>query len=198
MINSNYGWPLDIGITQSYCFYTSVFTSEEIESIIKIAKAEDTINAGFVQNGNNKLNNNIRNTLISWIPSNNIKNAWIFQKLTEVIHLANKTYFNFDLDSIENLQFSIYKEGCFYNQHIDMLDTYPGLQVRKLSFSLQLSDEKDYEGGGLTLCTTFDKELPKTKGTIIFFPSYALHKVTPVLRGTRKALVGWVLGPKFK
>jgi len=33
---------------------------------------------------------------------------------------------------------------------------------------------------------------------MIFFPSYTLHEVTPVTKGTRYTLVGWVHGPAFK
>ena len=41
-------------------------------------------------------------------------------------------------------------------------------------------------------------ETKRKKGTIIFFPSYTLHEVTKVTKGTRRALVGWATGPAFK
>jgi predicted 2-oxoglutarate/Fe(II)-dependent dioxygenase YbiX len=41
--------------------------------------------------------------------------------------------------------------------------------------------------------------LPPTEiGSLSVFPSYQLHEVTPVESGIRRALVGWVIGPKFK
>jgi PKHD-type hydroxylase len=62
-----------------------------------------------------------------------------------------------------------------------------------------LSDPEEYEGGELLLKTSaFPIKTLNKKGTIIFFPSYVLHEVTPVTKGTRKTLVGWVLGPNFK
>ena len=35
------------------------------------------------------------------------------------------------------------------------------------------------------------------KYEIVFFPSWMPHMVTPVTKGTRKTLVGWVHGPDF-
>jgi PKHD-type hydroxylase len=39
---------------------------------------------------------------------------------------------------------------------------------------------------------------PKTRGTLIAFPSYVLHRVTPIISGTRKAVVVWTTGPRFR
>ena len=38
----------------------------------------------------------------------------------------------------------------------------------------------------------------KARGTLVAFPSYVMHRVTPVTSGTRKSLVAWVAGPKFR
>ena len=69
---------------------------------------------------------------------------------------------------------------------------------RKLSFTIQLSDEKDYDGGDLC-CYVSEKliEASKKKGSISFFPSFLLHEVKEVTRGKRCSLVGWVHGPRF-
>jgi PKHD-type hydroxylase len=39
---------------------------------------------------------------------------------------------------------------------------------------------------------------PREKGTVIMFPSYLLHRVTPVTKGVRKSLVLWVGGTTFR
>jgi PKHD-type hydroxylase len=71
--------------------------------------------------------------------------------------------------------------------------------VRKLSMSIQLSDPKDYKGSQLQFWETQkDKNFPNSQGTAIIFPSYMLHRVTPLLSGTRYSLVTWVGGPNFK
>ena len=55
----------------------------------------------------------------------------------------------------------------------------------------------DYEGGEFNFfdCENLIKE--KT-GTIIVFPSYAVHKVNPITKGTRYSLVVWFVGEPFQ
>ena len=40
--------------------------------------------------------------------------------------------------------------------------------------------------------------LPKERGMFSVFDSRTLHRVLPVTKGTRKTLVGWAIGPKWK
>jgi PKHD-type hydroxylase len=64
---------------------------------------------------------------------------------------------------------------------------------------VQLSDPSEYEGGELRLHTSQEPVIiRKEKGMVVCFPSYTLHEVTPVTRGERYTLVGWVHGPAFK
>ena len=79
------------------------------------------------------------------------------------------------------------------------IDRNMGIATRKLSLSLQLSAPEDYEGGDLELW--FGGEPVKAnreRGMITFFPSYVMHRVTPVTKGVRYSLVCWVSGPPFK
>jgi PKHD-type hydroxylase len=79
-------------------------------------------------------------------------------------------------------------------------------KVRKISLTINLNLPSDYEGGNLK----FDfgphskseryyecKEI-RPRGSIIVFPSFLYHQVTPVTKGTRYSLVLWVLGKPFK
>ena len=72
--------------------------------------------------------------------------------------------------------------------------------VRKLSFSLQLSDAKDYRGGEVEFVDSSGKRYfaPKQKGTLIIFDSRIKHRVRTIKSGLRKSLVGWVVGPRWK
>jgi len=75
------------------------------------------------------------------------------------------------------------------------------MPVRKLSISIQLTDPEEYEGGELKLYDGDDKEaqvMDKTQGTLIIFPSYVLHEVMPITKGTRNSLVTWITGKQFK
>jgi PKHD-type hydroxylase len=88
------------------------------------------------------------------------------------------------------------------------MDTFLGKNVnetddtRKLTLILLLSESGiDFVGGDLLMNMGMEKNalsVPLHKGRIVAFPSFLIHKVTPVLRGTRKSLVIWVEGPKFK
>ncbi len=80
------------------------------------------------------------------------------------------------------------------------MDCGPGNgSPRKLSMVLQLSDPSEYEGGDLELFTSANPIITKKqKGIIHAFPSYVMHRVTPVTKGVRKTLVVWIAGPRFK
>jgi len=73
------------------------------------------------------------------------------------------------------------------------------MSPRKLSLVLQLTDPEEYEGGDLELMTSSDPiAVLKQRGLISVFPSFVLHRVTPVTKGTRRTLVVWACGPEFK
>ena len=58
----------------------------------------------------------------------------------------------------------------------------------------------DYEGGNLNLNIGMEEEpenISFPRGRIVAFPSFMIHRVTPVTRGIRKSIVIWITGPKF-
>ena len=42
------------------------------------------------------------------------------------------------------------------------------------------------------------EDLPDARGTVVAFPSFLYHRVTPVTSGLRKALVAWIAGPRLR
>jgi PKHD-type hydroxylase len=144
----------------------------------------------------------IRQSVIKWIELNPDTN-WLYKKLISQIHKVNQENFDYILKFVENLQFTEYNEGQqgFYSKHDDCgnssrLENF--VDIRKLSFTIQLSNPEDYEGGELVFYDSKEFNAPKTKGTIIFFQSNILHEVKPVKKGTRHALVSWVQGPNLR
>ena len=144
-----------------------------------------------------------RITDIKWIRLNKDTN-WLFKKIIDKIIDVNGRNFDLQLKFLEDLQFSEYigeKKG-FYSKHRDCgakksLDNY--VDIRKLSFTIQLTDENEYEGGELIFyIDEKEKTAPKSKGTIIFFESDILHEVKPVTKGVRHSLVSWVQGPNIR
>jgi PKHD-type hydroxylase len=39
---------------------------------------------------------------------------------------------------------------------------------------------------------------PRKRGTLILFPSFLIHRVTPVNSGVRESMVSWISGPNFR
>ena len=48
------------------------------------------------------------------------------------------------------------------------------------------------------LAGTSPDSISKIRGLVCGFPSFRLHRVTPVTSGIRKTIVIWVSGPAFK
>lgn len=193
---TKYNWYLSVKNLEKWAFANNLFSKEECQKIIdqslKLEKLNATLKDGVV-------NQSIRKNSISWLPSNDPEFEWAFRKLTDAVNSINDQFWQFDLDYIEILQFTHYDQlGDFYDFHSDILHTGP--HYRKMSFSLQLSDPSAYKGSELEFYhsgNTFDKS--KTdQGTLIVFPSFIPHRVTPLTEGKRYSLVGWVCGKAFK
>lgn len=195
-------------------------SDDEIEKIKKYTRKLAPVNAkvgGNIQEEDKKpftLDYHIKDPHVGDVPRTRITNLkwiqlnsetkWLFRKIIEQIHKVNQENFDLILKFMEDLQFSEYTENqkSFYARHVDhgdskRIDNY--VDVRKLSFSIQLTDEKEYEGGDLILYLDGREiKAPKSKGTIIFFESNIEHEVKPVKKGIRHALVSWVQGPNLR
>lgn len=179
----------------NYYYFTKAFTDQEIEDIRtlsdKYPKQEAKTEAG------EGVLSDYRKSEICWIPENE-ESSWLYLKIAEYAHQANKVMWDFDIWGFpDDLQYTLYHgDGGHYDWHMDL---GPSISNRKLSMVLQLSDPKDYEGGDLQINTGgVISTVPKDKGTISFFPSYLLHRVTPTLSGTRISLVTWLGGNTYR
>jgi PKHD-type hydroxylase len=182
---------------EPFAYATNCFSREEIEKIIRIG---ETNFSGKAELENGMSNSSIRNCLISWIEPNE-ETTDIFRKMSNIITSLNDQFYKYDLTEMESFQFTTYSDKTedFYKSHSD--DGYKFNLFRKLSVSVQLSDPEEYSGGELvfyrntlTECTIAPKEI----GTVIVFPSFVIHEVKKITSGTRKSLVTWVNGPRFK
>ena len=77
-------------------------------------------------------------------------------------------------------------------------------KIRKLSMTINLNHPDEYEGGSLKFDfgphrkdRYYECEEIKPRGSIIVFPSFLHHQVTPVTKGIRYSLVLWTLGKPF-
>ena len=80
------------------------------------------------------------------------------------------------------------------------IDIGPGsINHRKISCTIQLSDPDEYEGGDLEIWTGGDfKTIERKQGCAILFPSFLMHRVTPITKGTRRSIVLWMGGDSYK
>jgi PKHD-type hydroxylase len=196
---SNYLFPPTVpkGHNPSFAWWEDAFTDEGIERIKEYAKTLETKTA-LVDKGEEAPPEQIRKTKVSWL-SCTPETSWIYECMADVANKLNAQFYNFDLYGFcEDMQFTIYDEtDAHYTWHIDMGDNSKA--PRKLSMVLQLSDPSEYEGGELQVLDTSEPQtINKQKGLITVFPSYTLHRVTPITKGVRYSLVVWTCGPAFK
>lgn len=145
----------------------------------------------------------VRESNVCWLQLDK-DNEGLWNILSNVFAEVNSEFFHFDLSGLyEPIQLSVYdsssEQSGHYTWHTDMSMTDRHVP-RKLSMSLLLSDPLEFEGGDLEVKTTSDESmtLEQKRGRAWFFPSYVLHRVTPVTKGVRRSLVLWAGGPPFR
>lgn len=207
---------------QSVWFFTGL-PSDIINSL------EKDLEKHFDDMGDSKLISNVldedvRKSKNTWIPTTH----WITGWLWHYVQAANRNNFLYDISFIESesMQYARYGVGEYYHWHSDTsipVQYKPQIQisaiesttddnylreraaiknelVRKISFSLQLSDPDDYEGGNIQFIDESNQNYiaPRQKGSLIIFDSRTKHRVCKVRSGVRKSIVGWVVGPRWK
>ena len=121
--------------------------------------------------------------------------------MIRVVAQANRESFGFDLEEFaESPQIARY--GAERQGHFDWhSDIGAGALAakRKLTIVVQLSDPAEYEGGQLELRADASiSTAPRQRGMAMVFPSFVLHRVTPVTAGERLSLTLWSHGPAFR
>ena len=116
------------------------------------------------------------------------------------IDIANQSAgWGYALANQESTQIGRYKSSDkgHYDWHMDAEAPENGIQ-RKLSISILLSDPSEFEGGELQFKGIEDKKILTKQGSIVVFPSFIEHRVTPVTKGVRYSAVTWASGPSFR
>lgn len=180
-------------------FVGDFITPAECNAIIASGERDLKLQAGKTED--HQVHQNLRNSEIGWLNPEG-EHQWLFEKIRDCMNAVNSDWFRYDLNGFEGIQFTKYPykagDSAFYSSHRDTA-VLPGGNVRKLSFTIQLSDPESYSGGDVVLyeSLTDSAALSRAVGSISFFPSYTIHEVVPVSRGVRYSLVGWACGPAF-
>ena len=144
--------------------------------------------------------------------------SFIYKLIQPFIQTSNKSAgWNFEWDWSEAAQFGSYTKKGFYGWHTDSSANiatntkhpYTYGKIRKISCILQLTDSKDYAGGDFQF--DFKDEDPdkskrrittvdhlRDQGTVVCFPSFLWHRLTPLTKGKRYSLIVWSWGKPFK
>lgn len=175
---------------QNYVILHDVFSRSGLDKIEAMASLA-------YENGTVDGESTIRRSKVTWLDAN-FENRWVYEALGERIISVNANHFHFDLFGFgEQIQLSKYDSQNlgYYDWHHDMSADVD----RKVSVTLQLSDPDSYEDGDLELFEVGGPvKTERTRGAMVLFPSYKMHRVTPVTKGVRHSLVCWLSGPPWR
>ena len=192
-------------VTPPFVCTPGVVKAEMCDRIIALGNALPSGAPQVVRSDSESYRGDKRKGVISLFPKGE-EFGFLYDGINYFAEQANRENWNFELLGLLPLQYSIYRRGDFFDWHRDTMTVPKELSppgkplVRKLSFSLQLSNDHDYVGGDFQVRNadrSVDEALwtqMRQRGSFIIFPSLTVHQVTPVIFGERRSLVGWVLG----
>ncbi len=182
------------------CFVDNAFPRASIDYLNRLAedsaseaKAGSIVNAAATGSGLET----IRRSEVFWL-KRTPESQPIVDQIADLVRQTNSQVYRYELEQFESLQIATYRsenEG-FYGWHVDV---GPGrLSRRKLSLILPLTDPCEYEGGEFqAFCDVEPVTVPLPLGCVVAFPSFMLHRVTPVTKGVRRSLAVWACGRPF-
>lgn len=188
--------------TDQWLYWAGVLDSKWCDDFVEYATQTYTPQEATIGFENNRADSDYRECEIRWL--NAQREESLVKTIWKYAQEASRNSFDVDIRYINELQFTTYrgskKKPGKYGWHHDVNFKNPAPYHRKLSFTLQLSDPKDYEGGEFEFDPDIDPlpEEAKQKGTVLVFPSFYKHQVKPVTKGTRHSLVTWVEGPHWR
>ena len=188
--------------------FKGALTSKMCNKIIKLGKSKKE-EKGFI--GKKNIDKLKRNSNVSWL-----NDKWLYDIVNDFTSTANKNAnWNIEINWNEDMQFTTYTKAGHYDWHMDQFDqpydksSHKNLigKIRKLSCIINLSNPKTYEGGDLYVANdnfiSHKRDVIrvsdfKNQGSVIVFPSFLFHKVSPLKKGKRYSLVNWSIGYPWK
>jgi PKHD-type hydroxylase len=185
---------------QNYYWYKEGFNKEELNKIYEGVAKLPFNDATVFGSDNPEVLKQIRSSSVKWIPKNE-EWMWLYEKLMSYASTANNEVWKFNLISAQELiQYTEYYDSAegHYDWHQDI---GPGIgSQRKVSITVQLSEPDEYEGGDLEMWSGGNHVAVAERGAgvVFIFPSYMMHRVTKVTKGTRRSFVLWVGGDHYR
>lgn len=173
------------------------FSAEDCDRIIRAARSQPLDEAALVRNVSD---GSIRRAELAWLDERPGAD-WVMDRIVALVARANREAFDFALsDFAESAQVARYgaERAGHFGWHSD-IGAGAVAARRKLTMVVQLSEPGNYEGGLLELWPDGNvRTAARERGTAILFPSFVLHRVTPVTAGERWSLTIWAHGPAFR
>ena len=178
-----------------------LFTPQQCQDIINMGhqqKSEEAKVGHKEGRKEGKYDTKMRITTISWIPFKTMPD--MYKMIESSMLQANGNHFGYEGMTItEPAQFTEYPRGGFYDWHMDAeVNCQYEPPVRKISMTILLSPDNEFEGGDLEFMAEGNKPPQLLQGQAIFFCSLLRHRVAKVKKGIRRSLVMWFGGPPFK
>lgn len=185
---------------QNFYWYKQGFTKEELDKIYNDVAQLPFEKATILGENNTEAIKAIRSSSIKWIPKDQ-NWQWLHDKLMNMAIEANNSLWHFDLISVdEKIQYTEYYDNAegHYTWHQDIGGG--SASKRKISITVQLSDPEEYEGGDLEMWQGGESVVKSERGAgvVFIFPSYMMHRVTKVTKGTRRSFVLWIGGQHYR
>ena len=177
-----------------------IFTPSQCQDIINMGHQQKSEEAkvGHKDKKGGSYDAKMRVTTISWIPFKTLPD--MYKRIDRSMKQVNGNHFGYEGMTItEQAQFTEYPKGGFYDWHIDAdINCQHEPPVRKISMTILLSNQSEFEGGDLEFMTEGNKPPQLLQGQAIYFCSLLRHRVAKVKKGIRRSLVMWFGGPPFK
>ena len=195
-VDPNNAPKVNLNANNQFCsvLHTTFFNPVQCDAIVKQCVEELWMSGETIGGGVNK---KVRNVEQQVMPID--QKGWPLTRILDLAKQANNARFKFDVAGFLDVDAPMimkYEKGGHYDWHVD---TGNSVCHRKLSFTIQLSYDKDYVGGDVEFIgSKVDTKAFRQKGVCIIYPSFLPHRVTKVTKGVRHAIVGWIHGPTFK
>ena len=177
-----------------------LFTPQQCQDIINVGRQQKTEEGkvGTKKGEEGAYDTKKRITTISWIPFKTMPE--MYKIIERTMKQVNGNHFGFEgVQLSEYAQFTEYPKGGFYDWHMDAeVNCQFEPPVRKISMTILLSPDNEFEGGDLEFMSEGNKPPQLLQGQAIFFCSMIRHRVAKVKKGIRRSLVMWFGGPSFK
>ena len=195
----------------SHVYFENVLSAPECEALSQLATHKGLAD-GSIGNGDDsggRVDYSYRKVeTVALLPGDHVCDTnieWLFERVRDKVLWANENHYHFDLhglwQQINYLQYDAPKDEDDVPGHYDWHQDFGGGESsqRKLSVVIQLDKPESYEGCRLELHTerAFDPGVIG-QGSMIVFAPWTVHRVTPITKGRRRALVSWVSGAPFR